>query len=224
MPTVSKIFETTLDEQLTSYFENLFNPYLSAFRKGYSCQSVLLAISEEWRSALDRGNHVAAILMDLSKAFDCLPHSLIEAKLKAYGLSKNVVSLISSYLADRKQCVQIGTSRSTFQNISKGVLQGSILGPLIFNIFLNGIFNFINEAKLFNYADDNTLSHSHPDVVKRLIAILERESAKLIEWFVRNQMKAYPDKFQALAVGESTFEKKPIFRIGEAQIGCETTV
>ena len=161
--------------------------------------------------------------MDLFKAFDCLPHSLIEARLKAYGLSKNAINLISSYLADRKQCVQIGTSWSTFQNISKGVPQGSILGPLIFNIFLNDIFNFINEAKLFNYADDNILSHSHPDFAT-LIVVLERESAKFIEWFARNQMKANPDKFQALAVGESTFEKKPIFRIGEAQIGCETTV
>ena len=223
LPTVSKIFERTLEEQLSSYFENLFNPYLSAFRKGYSCQSVLLTISGEWRSTLDRGDHVAAILMDLFKAFDCFPHSLIEARLKAYGLSNNAINLISSYLADRKQCVQIGTSWSTLQNISKGVPQGSMLCPLIFNIFLNDIFNFINEAKLFNYADDNTLSHSHPDFAT-LIAVLERESAKLNEWFASNQMKANPDKFQALAVGESTFEKKPIFRIGEAQIGCETTV
>ena len=117
----------------------------------------------------------------------------------------------------------IGSSHSSFQNVSKGVSQGSILGPLIFNIFLNDIFNFINEAKLFNHADDNTLSHSHPDFAT-LIATLERESAKLIEWFARNQMKANPDKCPALAVGECTFEKKPIFRMGEAQIGCEMTV
>ena len=88
LPTVSNFFERSLEEQLSKYFENLFNPYLSAFRKGYSCQSVLLSICEEWRSALDRGDHVAAILMDLSKAFDCLPHSLIKDKLTVYGLSK----------------------------------------------------------------------------------------------------------------------------------------
>ena len=135
LPIVSKLYERTLEEQLSVYFENLFHPYLSAFRKIYSCQSVLLAISEEWRSPLDRGDYVAAILMDLSKAFDCLPHSLIKDKLKAYFLSENAVNLVSSYLVDRKQCVQIGSNRSTFQAIYKCVLQGSILGPLIFNIF-----------------------------------------------------------------------------------------
>ena len=77
LPIVSKILERSLEEQLSEYFEKIFNPYLSAFRKGYSCQSVLLAISEEWQSALDRSDHVGAILMDLSKVFDCLPPSVI---------------------------------------------------------------------------------------------------------------------------------------------------
>ena len=223
MPTVSIFFESSLEEQLGKYFENLFYPYLSAFQKGYSCQSVLLSICEEWRSALDRGDHVAAILMDLSKAFDCLPHSLIRDKLTAYGLSKNAVNLINDYLSERKQCVQIGNHQSTFQNIIKGVPQGSILGPLLFDIFLNDIFYFIKEGKLFNYADENTLSFSHP-VFATLIVILERESGNLVVWFTRNQMKANPDKIQAVAVGERTHGERPAFKIGEAEIGCDETV
>ena len=223
LPTVSKNFERSLEEQLSQYFENLFNPYLSAFRKGYSCQSVLLSICEEWRSALDRGDHVAAILMDLSKAFDCLPPSLIRDKLTAYGLSQKAVNIISSYLSDRKQCVQIGNHCSTFQYITKGVPQGSILGPLLFNIFLNDIFYFIKEGKLFNYADDNTLSYSHP-VFATLVEVLERESGNLVEWFTQNQMKANPDKFQAVAVGERAHGERPTFRIGEAEIECDETV
>ena len=78
LPITSKLFECTLEEQLSDHFENIFIPYLSAFRKGFSCQSVLLAITEEWRRALDRDEYVATILMDLSKAFDCLPSNLIK--------------------------------------------------------------------------------------------------------------------------------------------------
>ena len=108
------ITSNAMEEQLSNYFETIFNPYLSAFRKGFSCQSVLLAITEEWRKALDRNEYVAAILMDLSKAFDCLPPNLIKAKLVAYGLSKDAVMLIESYLSDRKQCVKISEKCSSF--------------------------------------------------------------------------------------------------------------
>ena len=208
LPITSKLFERAMEEQLSNYFETIFNPYLSAFRKGFSCQSVLLAITEEWRKALDRNEYVAAILMDLSKAFDCLPPNLIKAKLVAYGLSKDAVMLIECYLSGRKQF--FSEKCSSFLNIIKGVPQGSILGPLIFNIFLNDIFYFIDKAKLFNYADDNTLSFSHSDFAT-LVEILVRESKILIEWFFRNQMKTNPDKFQALAVGEKTSALKPVF-------------
>ena len=102
LPITSKLFERTLEEQLSDHFENIFNPYLSAFRKGFSCQSVLLAITEEWRRALDRNEYVATILMDLSKAFDCLTSNLIKEKLNAYGLSKDAVDLIDDYLSNRK--------------------------------------------------------------------------------------------------------------------------
>ena len=105
----------------------------------------------------------------------------------------------------------------------KGVPQGSILALLLFNIFLNDIFYFIKEGKLFNFADDNTLSFSHP-VFATLIEILERESGNLVDWFTRNQMKADPDKFQAVAVGKRTRGERPTFKIGEAEIGCDETV
>ena len=87
LPITSKLFERTLEEQLSDHFENIFNPHLSAFRKGFSCHSVLLAITEEWRRALHRNENVATILMDLSKAFDCLPPNSIKETLNAYGLS-----------------------------------------------------------------------------------------------------------------------------------------
>ena len=89
---------------------------------------------------------------------------------------------------------------ATWQNIYKGVPQGSILNPVLFNVFLNDIFNFVKENKLDNYADDNTLSHSGPDL-NGFVKSLEKECAILIDWFANNKMKANPDKFQAIAIG-----------------------
>ena len=147
--------------------------------------SGLHAITEEWRKALDRGEYVASILMDLSKAFDCLPLNLITEKLIAHGLSSNAVELISDFIQSEAMC-KIGNFCSTFLDIIKGVPQCSILGPLIFNIFINDIFYFIDKAKVFNYADDNTLSYSHPDF-SILIEVLENESRKLIDCFFSPQ-------------------------------------
>ena len=118
--------------------------------------------------------------MDLSKAFDCLPHGLIIDKLAAYGLSDSACSLLQSYLSDRKQMVKLGHCKSTFLKIIKGVPQGSILGPLLFNIFLNDIFYFVKKSNLYNYADDNTLCYSHHDLLETK-NVLTSESESVIE-------------------------------------------
>ena len=102
--------------------------------------STLLRILEDWQISLDNNECVATFQMDLSKAFDCLPHGLLIEKLRAYGLSVEVVELLESYLSDRSQQVRLGTFTSIWENLSKGVPQGSILGPLLLNIFLNDIF------------------------------------------------------------------------------------
>jgi hypothetical protein len=85
----------------------VFHPSLSAFRSGYGCQTTLLKIIEDWKKALDENKFVAAILMDLSKAFDCLPHKLLINKLDAYGVSESVLKLIKNDFSNRKQCVTI---------------------------------------------------------------------------------------------------------------------
>ena len=100
--------ERSINLQLTEYFSQHFNVYLSAFRPGYGCQSTLLRVIEDWKQALDNNKYVAAILMDLSKAFDCLPHDLLLLKLETYGFSENALKLIKSYLSNRKQCVKLG--------------------------------------------------------------------------------------------------------------------
>ena len=155
---------------------------------------------------LGRHEYVAAVLMDLSKAFDCLPHDILLSKLSAYGLRVESVQLLNSYLPGRKQQIKLNNIVSSWSVIKKGVPQGSSLGPLLFNVLINDIFYFTEHGTLYNYADGNTLSFSCPDF-DRLIQVLQSESLILINWFHDNCMQANPDKFQAIAVGRRIFEK-----------------
>jgi retron-type reverse transcriptase len=132
-----------------------FNDFLASFNNLADIPSLPVAFLALGKQALGKNKYIAAVLMDLSKAFDCLPHKLLLLKLEAYGMSKSALQLIENYLTNRKQCVKVGTTLSNWQDIYKGVPQGSILDPVLFNIFLNDIFHFTTSSTLYNYADDN---------------------------------------------------------------------
>ena len=121
--------------QLTEHFDKIFHNYLAAFKKGFGCATTLLRLAEDWKKDLDKQQYVGAVLMDFSKAFDCLPHDLILAKLNAYGLSANACDFLGSYLTNRKQRVKVGQFRSSWLNIIKGCHKDLFLGPscLIFS-------------------------------------------------------------------------------------------
>ena len=124
--------------------------------------------------ALDRHECVADVLMDLIKAFDCLHHDILLSKLSAYGLSNESVQLLNSYLSGRKQQVKLNNIVSSWSVIKKGVPQGSNLGPLLFNVFINDICYLKDHRTLYNYAGDNTIYFSCPDF-DRFIQVLHSE-------------------------------------------------
>ena len=135
--------------------------------------------------------------MDLSKAFDCMPHELLVSKLEAYGVQPKSSKFILSYHSNRQQRVRVGEKCSSWQTTSKGVTQGSVLGPMLFNVFVNDLFYFVKTVLLTNYADDNTLYNANINF--QIVKLhLEREAEKCIWWFAINCMKANPDKFQAI--------------------------
>ena len=120
-------------------------------------------------------------LTDLSKAFDCLSHELLIAKLEAYGFDKKSLTLILNYLSSRKQRVKINDSYSSWSEILFGVPQGSILGPLLFNIFICDMFYFMEDFQIANYADDSTPFSAKQECIS-VIEELEISSSILFTW------------------------------------------
>ena len=133
-----------------------------------------------------------ALLIDLSKAFDCLNDDLLIAKLNAYGFSLPTLRLIHDYLLNRRQRTRTNNSYSKWMEIVLGVPQGSILGPLLFNIFLADLFFIVNSTDIANYADDNT-PYATANDIDSLIASLEEASESLFTWFDNNLMKSNAD-------------------------------
>ena len=152
-----KVFERIFYKQIDHFMTSKFSSFLCGFRKNHNSQYSLLKMVEVWKKNIDKGNEIAAILMGLSKAFDTINHSSLLAKLKAYGFSIASLKLMQSYLCNRFQRTSVNASLSEWKEIETEVPQGSILGPLLFNIFLNDLFYFINNGNLCNYTDDNTL-------------------------------------------------------------------
>ena len=138
--------------------------------------------------------------MNLSKAYDCLPHDLMVAELEAYGLAKESLQLISDYLSYHKQRAKIGSAYSDWANEIHGIPQGSTLGPLLFNIFINDIFFVVEKSGIRNFADDNTL-YSHDSNLHLILNNLEHDMRHFFVCFKINSLVS-PGKFQFINLGK----------------------
>ena len=162
LPAISKIYERVVFQQLMIIFSqrNLFHTSQYGYRKGHSTELAALELVDRVSKALDAkksSQHCLAIFMDLSKAFDTLDHSILLRKLAHYGLGPLSCKLIDSYLSHREQYVQLENAASSRLPISTGVPQGSVLGPILFLIYLNDIENVCPLLDTICYADDTTL-------------------------------------------------------------------
>ena len=197
LPAISKIYEKLLADQLNIHFEKILSKFQCGFRKGFSAQHCLIYMIEKWKKSLDNKGAAGALLTDLSKAFDCLDHGLLIAKLEAFGLDYPSLNIINSYLSNRSQRVKINSRYSSPWESMYGIPQGSILGPLLFNVYLCDLFLFLNESTIINYADDNTpfaIAQDNESVIK----LIEHDSNILFLWLANNMVKANPSKSHLL--------------------------
>ena len=134
---------------------------------------------------MEKSGFVGTMVMDLSKAYDSLPHDLLVAKFEAYGIDKNGLNLIHSYLTNRKRRTKINSSYSEWYDIVRGVPQSSILGSLFFNLFIDDLFLCIERTNICNFADDNTI-YSCTINLQTILKDLKYDMENILKWFKVN--------------------------------------
>ena len=163
---------------------------------------------EKFKEAINTGNKFGALLTDLTKEFDCLDHSLLVANLQSYGLSLLSVKLIFSYFTNRTHCTKIKERFSNRLKTECDVPQGSILGPLLFNINSIDMFYQCEDSDIENYAEDTTPYACASDI-NTVISELQITASKLFTWYNNNHMKPNPEKSHLLL--SSKTPKKSLF-------------
>ena len=211
---ISNIFKKLLWKQIIIFLDPLLSKYKCGFRKGVSAQHCLLAMFEKWKNSIDKGKVFGALLTDLSKAFDCLPHELIIAKLNAYGFNLPALKLMHSYLSHRKQSIRstmhIVHGRKYFLVFHKALYLG-LFCLTSFN--LSDLFLVISDTDFSSCADDNTIYDSG-NSIDEVISYLQESAEHFFQWFSHNQMKEHTEKCHLIVSTNEPIE----IRVGESLI------
>ena len=169
----------------------------------------LIKLIESWKKFRTSKGYSAVVLMDLSKAFDTINHDLLVAKLSAYGVKDQALKVIMSYLKNRYQRTKVNEEFSTWEELLTGVPQGSVLGPLLFNIYLNDLLYTVEKTDICNFADDTT-PYANGYNLKEVMSDVEHDCNILVEWFRINYMTLNAAKCHLIVSGmkdEAMFAK-----------------
>ena len=189
LPVFSKLLEGTVHRQLYSYLEenNFLTDRQFGFRKSRNTSQAITYITDFIRSAIDRGEYTGAIYVDLKKAFDTINHATILSKLSVYGINDTELSWFIDYLFNRKHFVEFNTTRSKYQDITSGVPQGSILGPLLLLLLMNDIEHVITSCEVLLYADDMVIFFASKNV-SLIESTLTKDLQQISDWLIKNQL------------------------------------
>ena len=207
LPQLSKIFERHIHTHLMAYLDqnDLLYKHQSGFRSFHSCQTALTALVDSWACDIDQNKLVGVLMIDLKKAFDLVNHNILLKKLSLYKCSNHCVSLLTSYLSCRTQQTLFQGHLSTSANISVGVPQGSILGPLLFLLYINDLHLIIQNSVCHMFADDSTFCSSSTDI-NEIERNLESDLSNISNWCSSNQMSLHLGKTKSMLV--TTHQKR----------------
>ena len=204
LPIISKIIERAIHDQLYLYLSNagILSNAQSGFRSNHSTSTTLHDVQDYILKNMDNGYATGVIFIDLKKAFDTVDHDILIKKLKHYGIDNRELSWFKSYLENRSQTVNVNSTLSDFQPINIGIPQGSILGPLLFIIFVNCLPCVVQECKTVMYADDTSLMYKAKNV-SDLQNQLKSCLSKVADWFKANKLTLNVDKTKFMIFGTS---------------------
>ena len=207
---VSKVFQRIMYIQIENFMEAKLSKLLRRFRKNHRTQHCLVNMLEKWKKILDKGGFICTMFMDFSNAFDAMDHNLLIEKLGAYGFQEDALVFMKSYFTNRQQRVYVNSNFSMWEEIISGVLQASILGLLLYNIFLNYLFLFVENSDLSNYADNNTLYSSGNDLEK-VKQTLRQEFEIVRKSFDGNYMVLNSGKCQFICLEQNTVNETFVY-------------
>uniref|UniRef100_A0A803TC32 Reverse transcriptase domain-containing protein n=1 Tax=Anolis carolinensis TaxID=28377 RepID=A0A803TC32_ANOCA len=204
LPYLGKVLEHVVASQLQGFLvdTDFLDPAQSALRPGHGTETALVALVDDLRRELDRGSVSLLVLLDLSAAFDTVDHGILLGRLAGMGLGGTVLQWLHSFLEGRSQMVSLGDACSAPQPLTCGVPQGSVLSPMLFNIYMKPLGEIIRSfgVRCHLYADDVQLCHSFPPVTKEAVQVLNRCLAAVSDWMRANKLKLNPDKTEVLLV------------------------